>query len=272
MNDEQQNINQHSATQHHGRNRWGIWFLGPQLVLLVLVFVLAMQWKNSLRIQHVVVSGTHILPATDVYTLAKVPMKNPLFGTGIQQVRERVMTQPFVKSAVVYRQLPDIVHIHVLERIPIATLNIGQLYYLDEEGVVLPYCRTAVKLDVPVISGIGGLDHVQVGVVAVSNEVFQAIDILKTARLVDTSIYRMISEVNMNNGGDIILYSVDGGVPIALGRGDIGKKLVTLRTFIGSILKSEDQEELRSIDLRFDEQVVVKWDQKSERYPKGKPL
>jgi len=272
MNDERQNGTEQTVVLKHRRKRWGLWLLIPQLVAFLILFVLAMGWKDSLKIQRVVISGTRLLPAADVYALARVPMKNSLFGTTMQDIRERVAHQPFVRSAIVYRQLPDIVHIHIREREPVASLNTVHLCYIDEEGVLLPYYHTAVKLDVPLINGISGLDHVQVGEVAVSNEVFQAIDILKTARMVDTSIYRLISEVNMNNGGDITLYSVDGGVPIVLGRGDIGKKLATLRTFIEKILKTEDQTKLRSIDLRFDEQVVVKWDQKSERYPKGRPL
>ena len=268
MNDDRQNIAEPAGLKLR-KKRWGIWFLIPQLVVLIVVFIFAVQWKDSLKTQRVIVSGAHLLPPTDIYDLAQVPMKSSLFGINLVDIYGRVTAQPFVKTAVVYRQLPDAVHIHVTEREPIASLNTGQLYYIDGEGVLLPYRRTAVKLDLPVITGIGGIDHVRVGEVVVSNEIFQAIEILKIAREVDTSIYHLISEVNMNNGGDITLFSVEGGVPITLGRGDVGKKLVTLHSFLGSILKSEDATKLRSIDLRFDEQVVVKWEQKTERYPKN---
>jgi cell division septal protein FtsQ len=272
MNADRQNVAGQVVAQKPVRKRWGLWLLIPQLAAFLVLFVFAAEWKDSLKVQHVVVSGTRLLPAVDVYGWAKVPMKSALFGINLSEIYGKIVAQPFVKSVAVYRQLPDAVHIHINEREPIATLNIGQLFFIDDEGVLLPYCHTAVKLDVPVINGIGGVDHVQVGEVAASNEVFQAIEILKTAREVDTAIYRLISEVNMNGGGDITLYSVDGGVPITLGRGDIGKKLVTLRAFLGNILKNEDPKKLRSIDLRFDEEVVVRWDQKSERYPKSGSL
>lgn len=267
-----QDVADHTVTQKPGRKRWGIWLLIPEVAVFLLLFVFAAEWKDSLLVQHVVVSGTRLLPATDIYGWARVPMKNSLFGINLYDIYGKVAAQPFVKVASVSRQLPDAVHIHIEEREPIASLNIGQLFFIDEEGVLLPHVHTVVNLDVPVINGIGSVEQVHVGEVVVSNEVFQAIEILRTAREVDTAIYRLISEVNMNNGGDITLYSVDGGVPIVLGRGEIGKKLVTFRSFWDNIQKNEDPKKLRSIDLRFDEQVVVKWDQKSERYSRNGSL
>ena len=269
MNVERQEITGRPGTQKSGRKRWGMWLLIPEVAIFLLLFVFATEWKESLVVQHVVVSGARLLPATDVYGWAGVPMKKSLFGTNLFDIYGKVAAQPFVKTASVSRQLPDAVHIHIEEREPIASLNIGQMYFIDEDGVLLPHLHTVVNLDVPVINGIGAIDQVHVGEVVVSNEVFQAIEILKTARVVDTAIYRLISEVNMNNGGDITLYSVDSGVPIILGRGEIGRKLVTFRAFWDAILKNDDPKKLRSIDLRFDEQVVVRWDQKSERFSKN---
>ena len=69
----------------------------------------------------------------------------------------------------------------------------------------------------------------------------------------------MISEINMNSGSDIILYSSDVGVPIILGRGDVTRKLLMLENFWNDFVATNDVEKLRYIDLRFEDQVVVKW-------------
>jgi cell division septal protein FtsQ len=248
--------------------RFGLLLLLPLIAGVIVVFALAQQWKGTLKIQRVVVSGTRLVAESDIASWAKVPMKSQLFGLNLGTITGNLLSQPFVKSVSVYRQLPDAIHIQVEEREPIASLNTGQIYFVDRDAVLLPAIHPAAKLDVPLINGIPGIGHVQIGEIATSNELFQAIELLKRAKEIDTALFRMISEVNMNNGGDIISYSVDGGLPIIVGRGEIGKKLVLLHSFWTNILSAQDPKRLRSIDLRYDEQVVVKWDQSTERYPK----
>ncbi len=246
------------------RRRLGIWLLVPLLAAEIVLFVFAAEWRDSLKMKTVDVRGMRVVPVADARGWAAVPVNKPLFGVNLAEVSDRITAQPFVRSAEVYREFPDAVRIDVRERMPIATLNSGQIYFVDDEGVLLPYLRPANRLDVPVISGVEGIERVKVGEIASSNEVYQAIEILKIAREIDSSLFRLISEVNMGNGGDVTLTSVDGGIPVVLGRGDYGKKLVTFRTFWNTIAKAQAKGRLVSVDLRFDDQVVARWDQKPE--------
>ena len=190
-----------------------------------------------------------------------------MYQMNIFDVRKRVESQPFVKSVRVNRQVPDALRIEVVEREPIASLSGGQLQYIDAEGVLLPYIQSPVRFDLPMISGINGTQNVPPGKVIASNELIQAIEILQTALAIDSTVYHLISEVKMNDNSDIILYSAEGGVPIILGKGEIGKKLVTLQTFWNNFVKNGDADKLRYIDLRFDGQVVVKWNHETDNKP-----
>ncbi|HUN66044.1 MAG TPA: FtsQ-type POTRA domain-containing protein [Bacteroidota bacterium] len=259
------------AGQNRRSSRRGLLILVPLAAGMVVLFLLAQQWKGTLKIQRVVVSGAHLVAEADIASWAKVPLKSQLFGLNLGTIAANLLAQPFMKSVSVYRQIPDAVHIHVEEREPLASLNNGQIFFVDRDAVLLPAIHPAAKLDVPLINGIPGMEHVQAGETASSNELFQAIELLTRAREIDTALFRMISEVNMNNGGDIICYSVDGGLPIIVGRGEFGKKLVLLHSFWTTILTEQDPKKLKSIDLRFDDQVVVRWDKTTERYPKQAP-
>jgi len=250
------------------RRRLGIWLLVPLVAAEIVLFVFAAEWKETLKTRQVVLSGLHVVQESDARAWAAVPVNKPLFGQNLAEISDRITSQPFVRSAEVYREFPDAVRISVQERTPIASLNSGQIYFVDDEGVLLPYLHPANRLDVPLISGVAGIDHVRVGEVASSNEVYQAIEILKLAREIDSSLFRLISEVNMGNGGDVTLTSIEGGIPVLLGRGDYGKKLVTFRTFWNTIVRAQGKGKLLSVDLRFDEQVVARWDQKAERTTK----
>ncbi len=257
------------------RRRLGLWLLVPLLVSFIVLAVFTTEWKDSLKIRRYDVTGTKIVSKQEIMTIAKAGVTKDalMYATGIGAIQEKIAAQPFVRFVTVTREMPDILHIQIAEREPFASLNNGrQMFYIDQDGVLLPYIQSAIKLDLPIISGVNSIDHVQTGEVVSSNEIYSAIEILKTAQAIDSSLYRFISEVNMNRGDDVTLYSVDVGVPIILGRGNVAKKLITFQSFWNTILKSQDQKKLRSVDLRFDEQVVVKWDQQTERYPKKASL
>ena len=261
--------------QKPSRRRLGYWLLIPLMASVIAVFIFSIQWKSSLHIKSIEVVGTRIVSKVEIITIAKsgIGKNASMYDTDIEKIQETIMASQFIKSAIVTRQMPDKLSIVVEEREPIATLNTGrQIFHVDEDGTLLPYIQSAVPLDLPVISGIGGIDQVQVGEIATSNDIYQAIELLKTAQRIDTSLYKFISEINMNAGNDVTLYSVDIGVPIIFGRGDITKKLLMLQSFWSTIMKSEDPKELRCVDLRFEDQVVVKWNHATEQFPKKAAL
>ena len=246
------------------RRRLGLWFLVPLVLGLIALEVLSLEWRDSLRIRKEVVEGARIIPAQMIFALAKVQLKSSMYDVDIREVQQRILAQPFVKSATVNRQFPDGLHIRVEEREPIASLSGSQLRYVDADGVLLPYVQTSVQFDLPMISGIPTIEKAQVGDTISNKELFEAIGILQTAIAVDSAVYRMISEINMNNGDDVVLYSSDLGLPIILGRGDVVRKLLMLQSFWNNIVKSDGAEKLRYADLRFEGQLVVKGQQTME--------
>jgi cell division protein FtsQ len=245
--------------------RWGTWLMVPLVAGLVLLVVFASEWRESLTVQRVVVEGSRVLSAGQVYAIASIPLKTPLYALDLLSVRQRVLAQPFIQSVSFHRQFPGVLRIRVTERTPIASLNNGQMRFVDPHGVLLPFVPSAVKLDLPMISGIDGIGKALPGDRLANSEVKTAIEVLQTAQEVDSSMFHFISEINMNNGKDIMLYSTDLGVPINLGRGEIAKKLLMLQSFWNGFAKTGSPEKLQSIDLRYEDQVVVRWQNEGKR-------
>jgi len=245
--------------------RWGIFLMIPLVIGVFVITTYSWKWRSTLTVQRFVIDGYRVLPVKQISSLMNVPLKSPMYDLNVYDVRERILQQPFVKSVCVNRIFPDAIHVQISERDPIAIINTGQLRYIDQDGFLLPQIETAVKLDLPIISRIVGLENAQVGEIISNTELTEAIGLLQTAQKIDTAIYHSISEVNMNNGKDIILYSTEVGVPILVGREDYGKKLILFQTFWSNFVKSQNAEKLQYIDLRFKEQVVVKWKPDSQQ-------
>jgi len=245
------------------RRQWSL--LIPLVVTLIAVFIFSVQWKRSLKVRHIEVEGLRALAAQEIVAASGVRMNSSLQETDLAGVQRQIMTEPFVKSVNVSRHYPDALRISILEREPIASVSGGQMWYVDAAGVILPFRQSALNL--PIISGIVGLQNSRAGDVVTNREISEAVEVLARARSIDSSLYHFISEVNMNHGGDITLFSVDAGAPIILGRGGVAKKLYMLQAFWTNVVRARGVEELQSIDLRYDDQVVVRWVQQADKPP-----
>lgn len=238
---------------------------GRLLALVLLVIGVAAAslranlWKNDLRVREITVEGNTIVGADEIRMLANISPGVPLYGVDLYAVRQRIEANSFIRSASVNRDVPERISITVEERIPVATIAAGELLHCDEEGVILPSVLSTNVFDLPVITGIRKPQAAEAGSRASNPDVRSALAILLMARRVSDESYRRISEVSVGGDGEFMLYTAESGVPVLFGRGDDARKLVKLDAFWREFMEHHGADELAYVDLRFDDQVVVRW-------------
>jgi len=120
--------------------RWLAW--KPVLAVLLLLGLVAggiwlVFFSSFLAVQGVQVAGVQQLRAADIERAAAVPDGQPLARVDLDRIRTRVESLAPVRSADVTRQWPDEVLITVVEREPIAVVEVGgRLRGMDADGVV----------------------------------------------------------------------------------------------------------------------------------------
>jgi cell division protein FtsQ len=236
-------------------------FVGLGLLALALV-VAANLWKSDLKVRRVTIEGNRIVEAAELTQLIKVPKNAQLQDVDLMAVRRDIMSHHFIKDAVVERDLPATLKVTVKERVPLAIINSAEILYLDEDGVVLPHSISKQLFDLPVLTGMPEGLALTPGTTLKSADIQEALRILACTKLVNKDLYHLISEVRLRNGGDMVLYASEWGVPIIFGRGDIPNKLVRLESFWNDVVRERGSENLQYVDLRYDDQVVVRWNKK----------
>lgn len=243
-----------------------LWVLAGLGGTIIALFVLSVQWKAAQKITGVAVTGNLMFPEETIRARADVPIGGLMDTVGLSAISERLTGDPYISRAVVGRTYPGTVTINVEERIPVVSFHRNRaILHVDGEGVVLPRMDSDVPLDLPFVTGIPELMRAPVGRPVDSDEYFEALGILQAALETDTLVYRLISEVDMNDGGDIVIHSVDLGVPIKFGRGDARRKFTLLGEFWTKFALEEGPEKLDYLDLRFSDQVVAKWNTKPRK-------
>lgn len=256
MNDDE--IIEQAQHRAHGRNVYGIF-------ALLFFFALAawfgtLQWKEHLTVSGIIVDGDRILTKDEVVKLAHISLKTKMYDIDLLSVQKNIQKNHFVKNVAVMRDAPSTVRISVEERTPIALLSFpgsSELLYIDDEGYILPHIATQAIFDLPIISGADSAAVVSVGQRTPHADVLAALEALESAQNVSSELYHIISEVKIRSGHDMVLYSAEGGVPIIFGRGDAVKKMVKLDAFWKKFITEQGPQDIRYIDLRFEDQVIV---------------
>jgi cell division protein FtsQ len=244
-----------------GRTGWGLLLTGLLLGGIVTIAVTANSWKHDFRVRRIRTEGNSIVPDSDIIRNVSIPKGEKLFDVDLNAVRRVVEQNPFMKRVSVVRELPDGLAISVTERKPLAVLVTDRSLYVDPEGYVLPPVRSAGAIDLPVLTGdLPAADCVP-GRQIRSRRLQGALEILTTAERIGDEMYHMISEVHCNGDSTYELFTAEGGIPVAFGCGDVALKLVTLDGFWKQFVMQRGAAQLRTVDLRFADQVVVRWDE-----------
>ena len=224
--------------------------------------VLAAQWRDSVVGVELEVNGIGITSEAQIRSAAGVSDTSVLAELDLLEIRHAVLENPFIKDADVTRDPPRILRIDVTERTPIAVLLNVQMrdWLIDEDGYVLPATRSATVHDLPVLTGAEGIQELEPGVRVVEARVQKALHVLKYASRVDNELLRLFSEINLSQGRDLVLYTLEGGVPVLFGpHTRVEEKLRSFRAFWENVAMKYDPASLEYVDLRWRQQVVTRW-------------
>jgi len=100
--------------------------------------------KLGFSVADVYLEGRHFTPLYDVTKAMGIKTGEPILAISLDDMRARLQSIPRVKYAEVARILPDQLHVHIVEREPVAVWqNEGKLKLIDGDGVVMEYVDPA---------------------------------------------------------------------------------------------------------------------------------
>jgi len=104
-------------------------------------------------VEHVEFQGAERSSPVALRHLADIRNGTTMWRVDLRRAQRGAEAHPWVRSARVYRKLPDTVVVEVEEYEPVALLHHNGLFYVDRSGAVFLRARTD-ELDYPVITGI----------------------------------------------------------------------------------------------------------------------
>ena len=152
------------------RSRWTKRLRQLERILLAVAFLMAgvvcvyvLYWMIFLgptfAVRRVMVEGNWIhLTTSDLAARSGVQEGDNLFMLSMGDVHRKLRSNPWVRTTVVRRMLPDTLWIYVEEKRPVAIVAADELVYVEASGRVIKKIGPGEKRDLPVLTGIGKLD------------------------------------------------------------------------------------------------------------------
>lgn len=184
-----------------------------------------------------------------------------IFFVPLEARQKQLEAVPWIQSATVMRFLPNRLRVEVKERTPVAFVQIGRTTGLiDASGVVMsmPVSTYQIatgaqdKFSFPVITGLQSSEPLSVR--AASMKIFARLERELDAN--DAAYMNDVSEVDLSDPQDVrlVVGDSDGTVLVHLGNSDFQRRY---RFYLEHIKAWRQQYQVRSVDLRYDGQVIV---------------
>jgi cell division protein FtsQ len=203
------------------------------------------------KLKNIQVEGNQKVSYSDILSLCPVKLGQNLFQIDMGKIEKKILSEPRIEYIVIKRKFPHKIIIKLEEKKPTLLINLEKMYGLTQKGEIIPL---EDNFDLPVVNGVdfGKTKPYQR---LKSRKVDLALSLRNSLAGIDTNILNLISEINLKEKDNVILYLIPKGAKIFLGWGEFERKLVRLSL----ILKEEKGlEKIEYIDLRFQGQAAVR--------------
>tara|TARA_B100000073_G_C23560195_1_gene503785 strand:- start:17 stop:781 length:765 start_codon:yes stop_codon:yes gene_type:complete len=230
--------------------------------LLCFALVKVSSWwcinSNHLILENISISNTKIIENEEFHNLVNGFIGNSLEDIKIDSISKIVEKHPYVEAARVSKWYPSKIKIELIEREPIAILNIKPMVLLDKYGFVLPYKTSKTNFNLPILNNFNtNLDYYPYGNKALSENVGNCIEWLNRIKIEYPSLYQDISEMKMTSENNIDLILAEYPTQIFLGKNHIWTKIEILKKFEKELLPKK-LSDFGYLDMRYNNQVIAK--------------
>jgi cell division protein FtsQ len=236
----------------------GLVFLVVTSLVLVSIHVLASYGPREMfTVRSIVVQGTRQTTVEEIIALAGAKTGVDIFEADLRAMAAAVNRHPWVAKARISRSFPSTLRIEVTERRPLALVASGELFAVDDRGVLLPIQNTQLLTDLPLITGLpvssADLGKPLRGIGATG--LIQTLQILRSRQ---PNLAARISELRWLEEVGVVATLVGSGTQIVLGDRDFDARLDRLALVLRYLDLRDRLADFRYLDTRFAGQVIGK--------------
>jgi cell division protein FtsQ len=229
------------------------------LILISLVFYLILLPKKIARknINKIEISGNKYLSETDYLKQTKLLDVSEYKDLTLSVIKDRLEKHPYILRADVELKNKEVLAYIIEKRMMAVLLKGTNPYFVSSSFEILPLMPGTKFMDLPVISNPENGNELKSYSLVNDDDLFDAFKIIETAKLLDNRLLDHISEINLRDGGDIVLTISGYPIPVIFGRGGEARKMVYLESLWNNQTLNEMIKNTNYLDLRFADNIYI---------------
>lgn len=207
------------------------------------------------RVREVEIEGYQKIPRETLLSLLTIEGMPNLFTLRLRDVAQRLESHPWIEHVKVRKVFPDTIWVQVVERRPIAILQLEELYYIDAMGVIFSPVGDRDDYNFPFLTGLNR-ETLEKNPGEANRLIMKALELLRITEREKVPPLGEISEIHMEKTFGVHCFTQGEGLEVKMGWEDFGEKLKKL-----SLIWSDIQKRgwaAVSIDCSDARRVVVK--------------
>lgn len=238
---------------------FGVVLLSVIVLFTVYLSLFTYSKKGKEEIKMINIHGNNLLNAEIYLRFADLDQSSVYDDINLNIIKRRIEEHPYVAKAEVKSDGLGNVDVKIKEKdIYAVLLTRAEPYFVTNDFELLKIMEYTTYTDIPVISNFRLSEKIVPSKVYKTEDIVEAFKIIDAAKITDIELARKISEINLKNGGDIVLTFSGVNYPVVFGRGNESKKMIYLSLVWERInnLKASYQN-TEYIDLRFNNEAYI---------------
>jgi cell division septal protein FtsQ len=240
-------------------------------ILGTVVFILLISWIlyltfytarkfNKGDIKMIEITGNNLLNESDYLMFTKLNDLSFNHDIPLSVIKDRFEKHPYISRADVEADGDNTDRIILSEKKMMAViLNGNEAYFITEDFQILPIFPYTKESDLPVISDMKDSSQIKPMCYVKSYDIIDAFKIISAAKKTNMNIYKRITGINLNRGGDITMNFSGINTEFIFGRGEEARKMIYLEIMWDGIIDGNTLiKDSDYIDLRFANEVYIK--------------
>ncbi len=180
--------------------------------------------SDAFKIDSIEVSGNVHLTRDEILALSDIRLGRGTFDLDLELIGKRLKENEWISQAQVERQLPRGIKVRVVEHIPCCIINLGYLYYVDNDAQIFKVLHHGDSLDYPLVSGFKHEDLTREQTRG-TRWLQRVVEVVKELRQRTVFDIAQVAQIHVEFERGLVLYTVAHGVALRLGRDKFGPKL-----------------------------------------------
>lgn len=225
-------------------------FAGMLVLIIVAVYMSDKNNKDVFIITDVSIIGKELLTKEDYLNTAGFTMNSPI-SQPIAEIRKAFMKHPYLASVEVELKGDNSLNVFLREKEFIASVTIGDLLFLlADQNELVQLDSNNKYLNFPLIN-----ESLQTMELCKENklsaELKKAIKIIKAMKKIDINFYNKLSELNMRNGREPVMFLSDNASLFIIGKGNEAQKLLVIHNLLMNENFQHIVAKLDYVDVRY---------------------